>query len=99
MRMSLFQDRYGTEPKVVIDIYRDEPAIGAFHFAGSQLSGRHIGQSQVTDHRHSLSLQSKEFTTIRFSPKKFTRYKQLKPEPPALLDIEPYFSEDTMDLS
>ena len=27
-----------TDPKVVIDVYRDDPALGAFHFIGSQIS-------------------------------------------------------------
>lgn len=78
----------GSDPKVAIDIYRDDPALGSFYFAGSQLSKQTAlvaSKSAINGDFHYTSGT--------------TQIHSLQGEgsnPPALFASEPYFDVQSM---
>jgi hypothetical protein len=72
-----------TDPKVVIDIYRDDPSLGAFHFAGSQIS-------KETALVSSKSLINGDFH-YTFGTTQIHSLQGEDANPPKLFGTEPYF--------
>lgn len=87
----------GSAPKVVIDVYREAPALGSFQFPGSQLS---LGKmpaspkSPAFDTRfHYRTKPEPPGTRANSQFPEIHTLQAIGTKPPDLLFIEPYFSE------
>ena len=87
----------GATSKIVIDIYRNDAAIGAFQFRGSQLSSVAplvATKSPLIDTHFHYRIRLRR-PAFRNGPEEIHSLQAAGTDPPALLDGEPYFAEPT----
>jgi len=84
----------GPNSKVVVDVYRENPAIGAFYYEGNQLSSGNA----LVDPKRPIIDSIFQYTTIPLlGEREIYSFQAIEKTPPALFTGQPYFSEPSLN--